>query len=258
MENKKFREIRTSPVKQEVVKSTPFWNFFPKDMGTDEQIEELLATLFEYPEREFYFYQHVGDQLPEKLKHLKENNVLLMDTVEFSYFEHPNFKNNFICLPGVRTDVWQKEVVRKGPEFRRIPLKLTTKARLDLEIKYRNTKMNPHSGQDNVKASKLGEPKWTWIIYVIAAIIAILAYFNISPPNKFIFKNEKISQTRLPYLNMFLEIKRYVNEGDWVRILIINDTDSPIMISRCEYFMYLNDGRGDLGVYDPLKRKLWE
>jgi len=60
-------------------------------------------------------------------------------------------------------------------------------------------------GQHNLESPKNNEPKWTWIIYVIAAIIAILAYFNIFPP-KPVSKDKKISANDIKNSNVSSDV----------------------------------------------------
>jgi hypothetical protein len=73
---------------------------------------------------------------------------------------------------------------------------------VDLQIKIKILLSNLRSLDTDIERNKKEDlrnkdPKWMQWILLMAAIVAILTYFNIAPSNKLGLKNETISQTRL-------------------------------------------------------------
>ncbi|GEM_PF-2613065 len=143
MGQKNKKELPVFPFKPDKVTETLSHVFECNEFETDVKVNDLMWLMFECPEREFYLFREQSEQLPIKLIKLRDSNLLLMNEVECFYYRHPKPYHNkdFVRVAPHNIEFdWEREVVQKGPEFRRIKLRLTEKAKRDLEISYRSYK----------------------------------------------------------------------------------------------------------------------
>ncbi|EKD26512.1 MAG: hypothetical protein ACD_79C01144G0003 [uncultured bacterium] len=135
------RQLEKFPFKPDNVKESVMHIFEDGELDTDEQINNLIYLMFEYQERCFYLFHQADKLQSEKLLSSKKQNIILLDEVECFYYKHPKHQRDYVKISGNNPKFdWEKEVIEKGPEFHKITLKLTQKAKRDLEINYRNNK----------------------------------------------------------------------------------------------------------------------
>lgn len=129
------------PFKPDKVTENVMYIFEEGDLDTDKQINSLIRLIFEYPEREFFLFLKANVALSEKLKSAGKQNIILLNEVESFYYKHPKNIKDYVKISGnnPRFD-WEKELIKNGPEYRRFTLKLTEKAKRDLEISYSRLK----------------------------------------------------------------------------------------------------------------------
>lgn len=154
------------------IKESSFYTYRDGDLYAKEQIQGLITLMFDYPEREFYLFLETGKKISKELQKAKHNNIVIIDHIENFYYLHPSpkAKNCFISIPGNNpTCAWQEEVIKKGPQFSRHSLRLTQKAKRDLEISYKNYKekqKNKHPFELKPNFYGLGvdlNKIWPWI-----------------------------------------------------------------------------------------------
>lgn len=125
------------PFKPDKVAENVMYIFEQGDLDTEKQINGLISLIFEYPEREFFLFLKADVALSEKLKLAKQQNIILFSEVESFYYKHPKNIKDYVKISGNNPQFeWEKELIKKGPEYRRFTLKLTEKAKRDLGISY--------------------------------------------------------------------------------------------------------------------------
>lgn len=111
-----------------------------EDIKTEQDFQELIRQMFEYPDRDFYFFQEKEGPRNDLMVAADRLGTILMSETEFFYYRHPNFKRDYVKIErrdGKYNWDWEKEVVEKGPMFMRSTLKLTGRTRLQLETQQR-------------------------------------------------------------------------------------------------------------------------
>lgn len=110
------------------------------DIKTDEDFQGLIHQMFEYPDRDFYYYQEKDGPRNELMVTMERLGYILMEEIVFFYYRHPRYKRNFVHIEvhdGNYQWDWQREVVEKGPMFMRSKLRLTERTKRELETWYR-------------------------------------------------------------------------------------------------------------------------
>ncbi len=127
------------PLKPDSVKQNFLHEFEDGDFDTDEQINDLISLMFEYPEREFFLFHNTNAPFSQKLRSAEKQNIILLNEVERFYYKHPKHKKDYIRVPenNPKSD-WEKALIESGPEFQRHTIKLTQKATRDSAISYKN------------------------------------------------------------------------------------------------------------------------
>lgn len=129
------------PFKPDKVKESRMHIFEDDELDTEKQVNNLILLMFEYPEREFFLFHNTNIQLSPKLKSAEEQNIILLNEVECFYYKHPKYKKDYVKISGNNLQFeWEKELIKKGPEYHKFTLKLTQKAKRDLEISYKKFK----------------------------------------------------------------------------------------------------------------------
>jgi hypothetical protein len=101
-----------------------------------QDLEELLALMHEFPEREFTVYFEKGVPLNHWILSAEHNRALLFSPIKFSFYRHPNSKRDYIHIdPDDCEFDWEREAIKKGPMFLEVKLKLS-----DTERQRRNSK----------------------------------------------------------------------------------------------------------------------
>ncbi len=140
-ETKPPTQLEKFPFKPDSVKQSFRHEFEDGDLDTDGQIKKLISLMFECPEREFFFFHNTKVQFSPKLRSAEKENIILLNEVECFYYKHPKHKKDYIKISGNNPKFdWQKELIKNGPEFHCHILRLTQKAKRDLEISYKNYK----------------------------------------------------------------------------------------------------------------------
>lgn len=129
-------------------KSVPFPNIMPssislshslgyqrKDIGSEEELQALLAHLFYHPEVTAHYFCAHGEQWDPLLAEAVERGEVLISISENFFFRHPR-ASGFIKIEvsdGNDEFEWQREVVQAGPMYSRSTLVLSAHKRLSLE-----------------------------------------------------------------------------------------------------------------------------
>ena len=135
-----------------------FVNYQKDDIGSEEDLQTLIANLFYHPEvTAYYFCEHGVQWDPLLFGAVRQGEVLVEKTENF-FFRHPR-ASGFIKIE-VRDDSyefeWERTVVEAGPMFSRSTLVLSARKRLSLETwqkiqmedEYKEMKLATHYQHD--------------------------------------------------------------------------------------------------------------
>jgi hypothetical protein len=106
---------------------------------TEEDFENLIRQMYEYAERDFYYYPKVAPGSGGVMREKSRLGYILLEERETHYYQHTYYDWYVRIEPrdGKYDQDWEREVVEKGPEFLQYRLRLTERARRELEVFYR-------------------------------------------------------------------------------------------------------------------------
>jgi hypothetical protein len=110
----------------------------PSDLGTEDNISDLVHNLYWYPDEFYYIFTKVDEGFGEFLFSRFEKSGLLSTKNERCFYIHSfsDMKNDFIHLPPdvVEYD-WHKEAIN-GQEYTRFTIKLAPWKIKELDMSY--------------------------------------------------------------------------------------------------------------------------
>lgn len=117
------------------IKKTRIWVHENDDFQTEEDISELLARLYDYPEDEFFVYSPKDQPINPFLRKAVDANAILITETQAFFYPHPKFKRDYVRIKehAIRWD-WEREVLAEGKMFFRHQLKLSERARRTFEM----------------------------------------------------------------------------------------------------------------------------
>lgn len=116
------------------VKRTRFWVLENGDLVDEQDVSDLVARLYDYPEDDFYLFKQHDHGSNRQLQKAVDAEVISLSEWRSNYYPHPKFKRDYVQLDKHRLFWdWQKVVIDNSPMFVRFELKLTAKARRALE-----------------------------------------------------------------------------------------------------------------------------
>lgn len=106
------------------------------DIATEDDLDQLVALMFFFPERDFYLFSLKEQGANHLVVSAEHRGALHIERWETQYYPHPKFKRNWIKIdkPTPVWD-WEKEVRETSPEFIRFTLKLTGRWRRKMELR---------------------------------------------------------------------------------------------------------------------------
>ena len=112
-----------------------FLDYQRNDIGSEEELQALLANLFYHPEVTAYYFCAHSEQWDPLLSEAVATGEVLIAKTENFFFRHPR-ASGFTKIE-VHDDnyefEWQREVVEAGPMYSRSTLVLSAQKRLSLE-----------------------------------------------------------------------------------------------------------------------------
>ena len=116
------------------VKRSRFWVIENADLVDEQDISDLIARLYDYPEDDFYLFKQHDHPTNRLLQSAANSEVIALTEWKLNFYPHPKFKRDYVQLDKDRiTWDWQRDVILTSPMFIRFELKLTTRARRALE-----------------------------------------------------------------------------------------------------------------------------
>ncbi|MDW7772465.1 MAG: hypothetical protein SCH71_06185 [Desulfobulbaceae bacterium] len=118
------------------VKRSMFHDIECTDIGSEEDLHNLVRMMFEFSERDFFLYCPASSGVNQMVLAAEVHGVLSIVRTEKCYYPHPNSKHDYVKID--RKEPlwdWEKEVRETAPEFLRCTLKLTDRWRRKLALK---------------------------------------------------------------------------------------------------------------------------
>lgn len=117
------------------VKRSEFHIVENADVSDHEALTNLVETMFNFPERNFFVFVEKGASLTQPLQEAMDGQVFQCPQTDLEYFRHPKFPRNFVKVRrGMEAFDWQREVTATAKEFVRLTVVLSEWKRRKLEI----------------------------------------------------------------------------------------------------------------------------
>ena len=117
------------------VKHSEFYIVENADVSDHEALTDLIETMFNFPERNFFLFVEKGASLTQPLQEAMDRQVFQCPQTDLEYFRHPNFPRNFVKVRrGMEAFDWQREVTAAAKEFVRFTVVLSEWKRRKLEV----------------------------------------------------------------------------------------------------------------------------
>lgn len=159
------------------ITQSKFYTIEVEDIKTENDLKTLVNLLFNYPEREFYYYQEKDGESNSVINNARDGNCILSNEWEFNFYRHPKYLKDFLKIEK-RNDSytweWEQKVAEQNPMFIRFRLRLSEMKRRKLEIEEK-IQVEKHSKSTNplvLKPSLWGvgidlekTPRWANTIY---------------------------------------------------------------------------------------------
>jgi hypothetical protein len=218
------------PFVPDAVKERRFVVIEAGDLPDDAEVQRLILRMWEEPETAYYYYHgHSGGPGPDvALMRAKNRGDVLMDERERRHYKHPRYKRDYVRIVPTGEDEyrwdWEREVVRKGPEFWRVTLALSQRKRDELDAwrkvqmeehfrqqarhaKYAYDVFLSHSTPDSEEAQRIGEK------IVAAGHRVFLAPKELRPGDDFA---EEIRLALLGSRELWLLVSPSTSNSEWV------------------------------------------
>lgn len=116
------------------VKRSRFCVIENADLLDEQDVSDLIARLYDYPEDDFYFFKQHDHPTNRLLQSAVDSEIMAITEWKLNFYPHPKFKRDYVRLDkdSLNWD-WQRDVILTSPMFIRFELKLTTRARRALE-----------------------------------------------------------------------------------------------------------------------------
>jgi hypothetical protein len=120
------------------------------DISSDEELGELLLTLYDDPRCAVYLYHNYGMALNELFRESERRGQIDLSHTDYYYYKHPFAKSRRDYLqitpavlerhPTEKWDreylEWQQAIVAVGPMYARTPLHLTARCQREFEMRH--------------------------------------------------------------------------------------------------------------------------
>jgi diguanylate cyclase (GGDEF)-like protein len=118
------------------IEESYFHRFEEGDIVTEQDVQALIALMYDHPEREFYFLAE-GGRTPFALGLAINRGDILKVETQFFWYRHPTIPHDYVHIEvrdGNYAWDWEREVVEKGPTFARIKMRLSERKSRELEV----------------------------------------------------------------------------------------------------------------------------
>lgn len=204
-----------------------FYRIEEADIKTEDEFQDLIHQMFEYPDRDFYYFQKKEGGGNQLLIAKEVLGYILIEETEYFYYEHPNYKGHYIKIKdtdGQYNWEWEKKVVDETPMFTRSKLCLTERSKRELETLHKiyleeeikRRKKEKENENDIFISYASSESKKANKIYEAITAVggrAFLAEKSLAPGEDFA---EKIRQAIISSREIWLLVSPSSLKSDWV------------------------------------------
>jgi hypothetical protein len=220
-----FKSVPFPPIMPSSWSFSRFLSYQLNDIGSVENLQDLLANLFYHPEVTAYYFSAHGEKWDPLLSEAVDQGEVLISITENFFFRHPT--SGFVKIEvrdGTYEFEWQREVVEAGPMYSRSILALSAHKRLSLETwqkiymedKYREMKVNNDSQHDvflSYSSANSDEARLVSDAITRAGKSVFLSEKNIQPGNVF---EDKIRKALKGSREVWLLVSPQSMESEWV------------------------------------------
>ena len=224
---KEKNEIPSFPdITPSSITESMFYEIESTNIKTEKDFQGLVQQMFEYPERDFYYFQEKDGPRNRLMLAKERSGHILMDPTEFFYYPHPTSKGyvRIEVHDGQYSWDWQREVVEKGPMFMRSTLRLSARTKRELETwhrlyledefkKGRNASEHSFDVFISYASQDSGEADQIYDALIAAGGRAFLARKNLRPGEDFA---EEIRQALISSRELWLLVSPSSKGSDWV------------------------------------------
>jgi hypothetical protein len=142
-------ELRFPDIVPTSFKKTRVWIYENNDFRTEEDISILLGRMYEYPEDDFFLFTPKNGQISSLIDSAIEAIILVSVEMKGHYYHHPKFIRDYVFIHELTAAWdWEREVLSQGNMYFRHELKLSERARRELEMQQliamqKKTDLNP-------------------------------------------------------------------------------------------------------------------
>lgn len=119
----------------DTIRRTEFYVILNDEMGTGEDISQIIERMFAEAESLFYLVVREGESFTAPLQNVLDAGEIRITLTDQHFYEHPNFRRDYVKIVGGGTRDWQRSLVARGRRFSRHTLVLSdaTRRRLTAE-----------------------------------------------------------------------------------------------------------------------------
>ncbi len=106
-----------------------------QDIATEEDCNQLLWFMYQFEDREFYFFHKKGEPLNALILGAERAGIVRIIESEYDFYPHPNFSRDFVRLrAGSANFDWEKDLLANGRMYIRTRIALTDRAKREMTI----------------------------------------------------------------------------------------------------------------------------
>lgn len=160
------------------MKKSIFYVYQSGDLELEESRRQLLALMFNHPERAFYYFIPKGQGIDGGMEQLR--GAVNFDVMDACFYAHPNFQNDYVqIVPKKASFEWEQQLIREGCEFVRFTLTLTERQRRRMVA---TEALEIEKGLKEAAPLVQVNPKFWWFTFdgkqILKRALALLAQFQ--------------------------------------------------------------------------------
>jgi hypothetical protein len=181
------------------------------DITEEEELNELIAYMYQFSERKYYLYWQKDQGRSQILNSAIVHGSLIDEITEYDYYKHPKFNQDFVKILRKNIQfVWEEHVINTQPMYARTTLGLSKRTKPDLHTKEVANEISSRSSEDKAESAKpldtrlrritnqLKDHPVVFAIGLIASIFGILTFFGFQWPGFSLTSSETDMQGKPP------------------------------------------------------------
>ncbi len=133
--NKSEEELRFPDHLLTSVKRSQFHVMENRDISDEDDLQQLLLLIFNFPERSFYLFLQKHASLTEPLRRSVDGGDILVTQTDLEFFRHPKYPSDFVRIrQGSESFDWERQISSTEVEYLRFTLVLSERKRREMNI----------------------------------------------------------------------------------------------------------------------------